>query len=137
MGVTNSPNLKKDTCDGQYLGLLQMLTVKAFSETDFLERGLTKIFTVSNFGNTLAMTIIYFFNMFKFWFRFQKWNEKLRKTFCFSDHCNWIGGGKFSQSQTRYLPSALNVLINTPNFSRNTRGDIFQIDFPESDEKTC
>ena len=42
-----------------------MLTVKACSEAALLETALTKIFTVSSFGNTLAMTIIFFFKMFK------------------------------------------------------------------------
>ena len=49
----------------------------------FLDCGLTKIFKVCNFGNTLAMRIIRFFKIFKIWCRFQKWNAKLSKTFSF------------------------------------------------------
>ena len=49
----------------------------------FLESVLTKFFTVGNFGKTLAMTNIFSFKMFKIWCRFQKWNQKLRKTFSF------------------------------------------------------
>ena len=46
-----------------------------------------------------------------------------------------MGSGKFSQSSTGYLPSAVNVLTNTTRISPITRGDIFQINFPQNDEK--
>ena len=39
-----------------------MLTVKGCSERRFLESGLTKSFTASNFGDRLAMTIIFFYD---------------------------------------------------------------------------
>ena len=42
---------------------------------------LTKIFTVCNFGNTSAMTIIFSLKMFKISCRIKKWNKKLRKSF--------------------------------------------------------
>ena len=32
------------------------------------------------------------------------------------------------------MPSAVNVLTNTPKISSNTMGDILQINFPENDE---
>ena len=50
--------------------------------------------------------------------------------------CICIESCKFPQSSTGYLPPAVNVLTNTPKNSSNTTGDIFQINFPESDEKT-
>ena len=49
----------------------------------FLVSGLTKSKTVVNFGNTLAMTIFFFLKMFKIWWRFHKWNKKLRTFFLF------------------------------------------------------
>ena len=49
----------------------------------FFECGLTKIFTVCDFGNTLAMTIKFFFKMFKIWWKSKKWNKKSRKSFLF------------------------------------------------------
>ena len=49
----------------------------------FLQKGLMKFFTVYNFGNTLAMTIIFYFKMFNIWCRFLKWNKKFRKSFSF------------------------------------------------------
>ena len=49
----------------------------------FLESGLTKSLTVCNFRNKVSMTIIFFFKMFKIWCRFQKWKERIRKSFWF------------------------------------------------------
>ena len=48
-------------------------------------------------------------------------------------HLNWEW--QTSQSWTGYLPSAVNVLTNSPKLSPNFRGDVFQINFPENDEK--
>ena len=39
---------------------------KRVLKRSFLESGLTKIFTVSNFGNTLAVTIMFFPKSLKF-----------------------------------------------------------------------
>ena len=63
-------------------------------------------------------------------------NKKLEKGFGFSGNCIRIGSGKLSQSSTGYLSSAVNILTNNPNTSPKTRGEIFQINFPENDEKT-
>ena len=60
-----------------------MTTVKGCSETVFfLESGLTKSLTVSNFWNKGTITIIFFFKMFEIWFRSQKWNKR-KKRFVF------------------------------------------------------
>ena len=48
------------------------------------ESFLTKIFRVCNFRNTLAMTIIFSFKIFKIVCRIQKSNKKFRKSFLFS-----------------------------------------------------
>ena len=75
--------------------------------------------------------------MLKIWSRFQKWKKKnSEKDFCFSNNCISLGSGKFSQSWTRYLSSAYNVLTNTHKISPNTKGSNFQINFPENDKKT-
>ena len=47
-----------------------------------------------------------------------------------------IGSGKFSQSWTGYLSSAVTVWTNTPKISPISRGEILLINFPENDEKT-
>ena len=49
----------------------------------FLESGLTKFFTVCNFGNTLAKVMVLLFKRVKIWCRFRKWNKKLRQSFSF------------------------------------------------------
>ena len=92
--------------------------------------------TVCNIRNRLAMTIIFSVQTFKIWCSYEKWNKKSRKKFLFSDNCIGIGSGKILQSWTGYLSSAVNVLRNTTKISRNTREDIFQINFRENDEKT-
>ena len=102
----------------------------------YLESSPTKIFRVCNFGNTLVMTIILFLKRFKIWCRFQKWNQKSEKVFCFSDNCIWIGSCKFSQYWPGYLPSTDNVLRSTTKISRNTMGGhIFRINLIEINEK--
>ena len=56
--------------DGDLASILDAFTCwlsKRVLKERFLESGLTKIFTVSSFLNTLAMTIILFFKMFKIW----------------------------------------------------------------------
>ena len=82
----------------------------------FLESVLIKIFTIFNFGNTLAMSIMFYFKMFKLSCRFQKWNKKLRKIFFFADNCICIGRCKFPQHSTGCLPSAVNVFTSIPRF---------------------
>ena len=101
----------------------------------FLQGGLTKFFRVCNFGKTLAMSIIFDFKIFQIWCRFQKWKKNWENVLRFSDNFICIGSCKFSQSSTGYLPSAVNVLRNTPKISRNSRGDIFQISFYRNDER--
>ena len=54
---------------------------KPFLKRCSWESFLTKIFTVCNFENILAITIIFSFKMVKLWCRFQKCNKKLKKKF--------------------------------------------------------
>ena len=61
--------------------------------------------------------------------------KSAEKLFRFWDNSIWIGICKFSESWTGYLPSAVNVLTNTPKFSTETREDTFGINFPQNDEK--
>ena len=49
----------------------------------FFQIVLTEFFTVFNFGNTLAMSIIFFFKMFEISCIFQKSNKKFRKRLSF------------------------------------------------------
>ena len=52
----------------------------------FLESALMKFFTVSNFGNTLAMTIMFFSKCLKFDVESRNGTKNLEKVFSFSDH---------------------------------------------------
>ena len=45
--------------------------------------GVTKPWTVANFGKPLAMTMFFFLKLFKIWWRSHKWNKKRRKCFWF------------------------------------------------------
>ena len=101
----------------------------------FLESGLTNIFTVSNFRNLLAMTIMFFSKMFKICCILQNWYKKLRSSFSLFIELHLIWVGKSSQPGTGYPPSAAKVLTKSPNISPKIRGDIFQINFPKNDEK--
>ena len=102
----------------------------------FLERALSKFFTICKFGNTLALTINIWFKRFKIWCRFQKWNKKFRKTFSFYRklHLNWEL--EILTLLNRILPIRSQCLTNTPKISPNAGGDIFAINFPDNDEQT-
>ena len=70
--------------------------------------------------------------MFKFDVDFRIAVKNVEKVFCFLDNWFWIGCGKFSLLQTEYLPSAVNVLANSPKLLDITKRDIFQPSFPQS-----
>ena len=55
------------------------------------------------------------------------WENVLR----FLGNCICIESYKFSKTSTGYLPSAVNVLRNTPKILAKTRGDNFQIKFSQ------
>ena len=81
--------------------------------------------------------------MFKIWCRLNKWTKKLtkkkkkkkKKKFVLKVIAFEARGGKYSQSQTGYLSSAVNVLTNTPKISHTDKGDIFEIISLQKDEK--
>ena len=51
--------------------------------------------------------------------------NSLEKDFSFLDSCIWIGCVKLSVLRREYLPSAVNVLTNSPNFLHITKRDSF------------
>ena len=65
----------------------------------------------------------------------KKKKKKEKKKFVFKVIAFEAGGSKFSQSQTGYLSSAVNVLTNTPKISHTNKGDIFEIISLQKDEK--
>ena len=112
-----------------------MLAFKECSETTFLESGLTKSFTVCNFGNARAIKIIFFSLCSKLDVDFRNGTKNSKNGFRFYDNCLWIGRSKFQQSRTGYLSLAVNVLTNTPKISHITKGDVFHIRFSQSVER--
>ena len=101
----------------------------------FLESGLSRIFTVSNFRNTLAVTMILFSKSLEFVVDSRNGTKNSENVFHFSYNCIWSGSCNFSQSSRGYLRSAVNLLTNTPKTSPKTRENIFGINFPRNYEK--
>ena len=64
-----------------------------------------------------------------------KKEQKIEKKGFRSKDTLWERNGKFSQSPTGYLSSAVNVLTNSPKISNFNKGDIFQIVSSLNDEK--
>ena len=66
-----------------------------------------------------------FRNGIKFW----------QKVIDFLDNCIWTGCGSFSLLWREYLPSAVNVLTNSPKISDQTKREIFQLNLSQIDGK--
>ena len=54
---------------------------------------------------------------------------------CFWGNCIWVGWGKISLVQKEFLSSPVTVLTNGPKISDITNRDIFQLNFPQGDDK--
>ena len=76
------------------LGLFSILTVKGCSETVFLKSALTKSYTVCNFRNKVAMTIVLISKCLKFNVDSGYGTKEWIKVFGFKDNCIWIGTSK-------------------------------------------
>ena len=108
---------------------------KEFLKRCFLKSGLTKSFTVCNFRNKVAMTIIFFFKMFKIWCRFQKWIKKIENFFGFKDHWIWVGDNKFSKSPQEYFSLQSICYETSPRFDISLREIFFKSDSIRAMEK--
>ena len=82
------------------------------------------------------MRVIFFFVQFRVLCKFKRCSKNFEKKIFFLDNCVVIGCGKFSLSLKEYLPSAANVLTNSPKILDITKRDIFQLNISQSDEKT-
>ena len=68
-------NHDKSTLNGHFASTRDTFTrwlSKRVLKRRFLQSAVTKFSTVCNFGNTLAMTIIFFFKIFQILYRFQE-----------------------------------------------------------------
>ena len=113
-----------------------MLTARGCSGTALFREWSNQILTVCNFGNTLAITIIFFLKMFlKVYVDCINVTKNRENFFCFYNNCIIIRNCKFPQSWKGYLSSAVNVLTNTPKISKFNKGDIFQLISAQSNQK--
>ena len=76
--------------------------------------GVTKRYTVVNFGNTLAMRIFFSLKMFEIWWRFHKWNKISRKCFLFLRQMNLN-----RERQTRTIRDRI-LVIGSPCFEKQS-----------------
>ena len=106
-----------------FLGLLTMLLLKGIFQQRFLDIYLTTFFGVCKFGNTFAMSVIFFLKVLKISSIFQIFRRKLGKKFFFWDNCIWKGCVKLSLSRREYLSSAVNVLTNSVKIFHITKRD--------------
>ena len=108
-----------------FLGLLTMLLLKGIFQQRFLDIYLTTFFGVCKFGNTFAMSVIFFLKVLKISSIFQIFRRKLGKKFFFWDNCIWNGCVKLSLLRREYLSSAVNVLTNSVKIFHITKRDFW------------
>ena len=58
---------------------------------------------VCNFGNTLALSVIFVWKCSEFNVGFKILEKNFKKTFVFIDKCIWIGCVKYSLLRTEYF----------------------------------
>ena len=81
------------------------------------------------------MAIIFFFKMFKIWYRFQKWKKTMRKNSSFSRQLHLNRGEEIHAIPNRIFVIGSQCVTKHPKISHITKGDIFKIKVPQSDEK--
>ena len=82
---------------------------------------------VRNFGNTLAMSVIFFLICSKFDLDFKNADKNREKVSCFWDNCIWIGCCKYCVLTTEYLSWAVNVLTNGLKVLDFSKSDFFKL----------
>ena len=97
----------------QCLETFTMLLVEGSSQTGLSRHLYDYVYGIRNFGNTKSLRAIFSDKIFKNWARFQIWNQKLRKFFCFWDNCIWLGLIKLSLLRIGYSSSVANVLTRS------------------------
>ena len=115
------------------LALLQSCLLKDNVKRRFSSIYLTTFFEVRNFGNTLAMSVIFFSKELKMQCKFQKLRKKLRKLFDFWDNCIWISCIKLSLLRREYLSLAVNILTKSLKIFHITSRDFFKLNCLRSD----
>ena len=94
-------------------------------------------FTFCNFGNKLGMAIIFFSKMFKIWFRFQKWNNKIWKKNLVSKRSAFQSGTTNSQTPEYDNCHWQSMCYETPlRFNTSLREIFSKSGSPRGDKKT-
>ena len=123
INMLNVPSFRFQQC----LGPFTMLLVQGYSAAVLFYIYLTTFLEVRNFGNTLAMSAIFFFWICsKFHLDFKNSEKNCEKVYCFWDICIWIGWSKYWLLRTEYLPWAVNVLTNDLKILHITKSDFFK-----------
>ena len=89
---------------------------------------------VGNFGNTLAMSVIFFFICSKFDLDFKNADKNSEKRFCFWDNCISIGCYKYCLLRAEYLSRAVNVLTNGLKVLHFTKSNFSKLSWLHSDQ---
>ena len=95
---------------------------------------LTTFWEVGNFGNTLAMSVIFFWTCSKFNQDFKNEEKNSEHFFRFSDSCIWIGCVKYSLLTTEGLWKVVNVVTHSLKIFHITKSDFFKLNCLHSDQ---
>ena len=87
----------------------------------FLESDLTQSFTLFNFGNTLAMTIIFSSKCLKIDVNSRNGTKTSENVSQILDNSIWNGRGRFSQFRRGYSPSTIIVSATPLKFQKSQR----------------
>ena len=98
----------------QCFSTFTMLLIKESSQTRLFTRLSNHVCGVPNFGNTKALTVIFFSKYSKFKVDFKKAEKSWGKLSCFWDNCIWIGIVELSLLRTGYFSSAGILLTSNP-----------------------
>ena len=88
---------------------------------------LTTFSEVRNFGNTLAMSVIFFWICSKFNLDLENAEKGSEKFFSFWDSSIWIGCVKYSLLITEDLPYSVNALTNSLKILHISKSDLFKL----------
>ena len=92
---------------------------KGLLKRDFFDIYPTRFFAIRNFGNTLAMTIIFFLKVFKSSSTFKIAEKNREKFFCFLDNCIWIDCVNLSQKRD-FLHIYVTTVFRVRNFENTS-----------------
>ena len=115
------------------LGTFTKVLVDGSSDTWLFRHLSNYVFRVRNFGNTKAVRVIFFFQLYKIEFRFQNSAKNSEKSFFFWENCISIGIVKLSLLWTGYFSSAANVLTGCPKIFHVNQRNFFQLNWLGSD----